>query len=263
MDKFGALVEKTVLAFDFDGTIVDTARESFLSSAKAYEEMTGEKVINKHNEEQYVKGRAFSLCAEANFTLIRIISETPKINFANYSQKSFDEEKSKDTELANVFVPLFEKHREAAKGTKEWFAFQPIFPEIKHALKNLSKKYSLYITTTNQSSSVTTLLDHYQVDIPREHIISDSPQETKEELLRKVAELEKVNMSSIILFDDAIKQLTAAKSAGAKTVLIMWGEKRQQFIDEAKKLGIPVVYTPKKCLSVIQSIEGIKKVTNY
>ena len=108
--RFGDFVEgqlrhaaaRRMLAFDFDGTIVDTARESFVSSAKAYEEMTNEKVINKQNEEQYVKGRGFSICAEANFTLIRLIAQNPKINFAKYTQKEFDKEKMMDVEKARM-----------------------------------------------------------------------------------------------------------------------------------------------------------------
>lgn len=254
-------MDKIVLAFDFDGTIIDSARESFLASAKAYEEMTGEKIINPHNEDQYVKGRGFSINAEANFTLIKLIAENKNLDFSKYSQKQFDEEKIKNTKNSKEFVSLFLKHREQERGTEAWFKTQPVFQNVKHTLENLSKKYPLYIVTTKELLSVISLLDYYKIKIGKDHVLSDSSKGTKEDLLKALVIKEQTNPSKIILFDDAIKQLIVAKQMGFQTVLVMWGEKREVFISEAKKLNTPIIYTPKKCLSLIKQIE--KKVKQY
>ena len=63
-----------IVAFDFDGVIIDTAYESYLISARTYNEMNGKNTISKKDAKQYSKGRAFSLNAQTNYTLIKMIT---------------------------------------------------------------------------------------------------------------------------------------------------------------------------------------------
>jgi phosphoglycolate phosphatase-like HAD superfamily hydrolase len=245
---------KYVVAFDFDGVIIDSARESFLTSAKTYGELTGKHVSGEEMAKAYIVGRGFSLNAESNCTLTRLISENPKINFSNYSQAKFDEEKLKDKAIAEKFAELFRVNRKKQAGTKEWLKIQKPFPHVKNAIEELSKKFPFYVVTTKEKHSVMALFNYYKFSIPEEKIIFDHNAETKEALLEIVAQKENVPLSQIIFFDDAITQLIHAKKAGAIPILAMWGEVRKVFEEEANKIGAKIARSPKDCEKIISSI---------
>ncbi|MFA6064986.1 MAG: HAD hydrolase-like protein [archaeon] len=245
---------KKVIAFDFDGTIIDTAQESFLTSAKTYYEMTGIGLVTEKNAKHYIQGRGFSLNAEANYTLIKLIADNPLIDFSIYTQVQFDKEAAQNKSAAQEFAKKFGENRKKFAETKEWFDCQKPFWGVKELIGELSKNYVVYITTTKKKWSVEALLNYYNFNFPEEKIISDHSKETKEDLLRLVAEKEGILISEIILIDDAIKQVLVAKKAGAKVILAMWGEKRKVFEDEAKKELIPIAYLPKDCERIIGAI---------
>ena len=247
--------KKIILAFDFDGVIIDTAYESYLISARTYNEITGKNSISKKNADQYAKGRAFSLNAQTNYTLIKMIDENPKLDFSTLSQAEFDKNVTENKEVAIIFEENFFQTRKRMAQTSEWFKIQSPFEGIVSLLNKMSKKYSTYIVTTKARETVLALLNYHKINFPEEKVITKLHVETKDILLKEVAEKENVLISQVVLIDDALKQLVNAKEAGVKTILAMWGEKRELFEKEAKKQNIPIAYSPKDCEKIILNID--------
>ncbi len=245
-----------VLAFDFDGVIIDTAYESYLISARTYNEMTNKNAINKKNLEQYSKGRAFSLNAQTNYTLIKMIDENPKLDFSKLSQAQFDRNAVENKEVAKVFEEKFFQTRKEMSKTSEWFKIQSPFEGIVSLLGKMSNEYPTYIVTTKARETVLALLKYHKINFPVEKVITKPHVETKEILLKEVAKKENTSIQQVVLIDDALKQLINAKENGAKTILAMWGEKRVVFESEAKKLDIPIAYLPKDCEKIIPKINA-------
>jgi len=243
-----------ILAFDFDGVIIDSAYESYFISAKTYNEMTGKNAINDKNAKQYSRGRAFSLNAETNYTLIKMIDENPNLDFSTLTQAQFDMNAIQNKELAKVFAEKFFQNRKNMADTKEWFDMQLLFEGIIEEINELAKIYSIYIVTTKPRHTVLALLDYFKTNFPHKKVLTELFGETKENLLKEVAEKENVLISQVVLIDDALKQLVNAKEIGAKTILAMWGEKREVFESEAKKQGIKIAYSPSECKSIIKAL---------
>lgn len=243
-----------IIAFDFDGVIIDTAYESFLISARTYNELTKKNVVSKENAKQYSKGRAFSLNAQTNYTLIKMIDENPKLDFSVLSQVEFDKDAAENEEDAKIFEEKFFEMRKKMAQTNEWFEIQSPFEGIVSLLDKISKKYPTYIVTTKARETVLALLNYHKINFPGEKVITKPHVETKEILLKEVAEKENALTSQVILIDDALKQLVKAKEIGAKTILAMWGEKREVFENEAKTQNIPIAYLPKECEKIIANI---------
>ena len=251
-------MSKIVLAFDFDGVIIDTAYESYLISARTYNEMTGKNAISEKNAAQYSKGRAFSLNAETNYTLIKMIDENPCLDFSTLSQSQFDSLVTQNKEIGKIFEEKFFQTRNKIEGTPEWFDMQKPFFGIIDTLAQLAKKYPLYIVTTKPRLTVIATLDYFKIEVPCEKVLSERVIHTKENLLKEVAEKENVLISRVVLIDDAIKQLIKAKEVDAKTILVMWGEKRELFEIEAKKQNVSIAYSPKDCEKIILAIGNSK-----
>jgi HAD superfamily hydrolase (TIGR01509 family) len=247
-------MSKIVLAFDFDGVIIDTAYESYLISARTYNEMTGKNAISEKNAAQYSKGRAFSLNAETNYTLIKMIDENSNLDFSTLSQSQFDAQVTQNKEIGKLFEEKFFQTRKKIEGTLEWFDMQKPFLGIIDSLTQLAKKYPLYIVTTKPRLTVIATLDYFNIKVPHEKVLSERVIHTKENLLKEVAEKENVLISQVVLIDDAIKQLIKAKEVGAKTILSMWGEKRKVFESEAKIQEIQIAYSPNDCKTIISSL---------
>ncbi len=245
---------KLVIAFDFDGVIIDTAYESYFISAKTYNEMTGKNVVNYKNAKQYARGRAFSLNAETNYTLIKMIDENSSLDFSILTQAQFDIHAVQNKVPGKEFAEKFFQTRKNMADKKEWFDMQSLFQGIIETINELAKNYSVYIVTTKPRHTVLVLLDYFKINFPPEKVLTELHSETKENLLKELAEKENAVISQVVLIDDALKQLIFAKEAGAKTILAMWGEKRKVFETEAKKQSIPVAYVPKDCGAIIKAI---------
>jgi HAD superfamily hydrolase (TIGR01509 family) len=138
--------------------------------------------------------------------------------------------------------------------TNEWFKIQSPFEGVVSLLDKMSKEYSTYIVTTKARETVLALLNYHKINFPEEKILTKPHVETKDILIKEIAEKEKVLISQIILIDDALKQLVNAKQIGAKTILAMWGEKREVFEIEAKNEGIKIAYSPSECKSIIKAL---------
>ena len=245
---------RKIIALDFDGTLLETSYESFLTAARTYKEFTGKDLENPVNAKRYARGRGFSLNAESNYTLTKIIDENPEIDFVNFTQEEFDIKKAQNKGIGEEYAKRFGENRKKFAETKEWFEIQKPFEGIKEMISEWSSNYQVYITTTKKLWSVLALLKHHGINFAEEKIISDHAKETKEHLLLRVAELEKVPISQVILIDDALKQAIFAKQAGAKAILAMWGEKRKSFEEGAKKEEILIAYNPDDCLKIVKSL---------
>ncbi|MFA5763441.1 MAG: HAD hydrolase-like protein [archaeon] len=244
-----------IIAFDFDGVIIDTAYESYVVSIETYHKLFGRGIITDKGAKAYSKGRCFSLNAKSNLTLVRLCIDHPEINFDEYTQELFDEEKKKDIVRADEFAQVFLFIRsEKRKKLNDWIKIQKPFVGIKQLIHELLIKYNFYIVSTKDVDSIIALLKGFEINVPIEKIIADDYSLTKEKLLNKLAKIENVPVDEIVLFDDALKQLVEARKIGVFGALAMWGEKRSSVINAAEFMNIPILYSTSEVLKFIEDI---------
>lgn len=231
-----------VVAFDFDGVICNSAKESYIQALEAYREMGGK---IKHSErvlESFMKGRPLVTKLEQYYALFSMLERNPRINFENVSAKQFEKENQKHKQQHQQFTERFLHHRRTMAKMKpfEWAKLHKKYFKIDAFIKRVAKNHQVFITTTKDFASVKDLLRHFGIqNIPDSHIFSKDFSNKKTEQLKAVSKKTNVPLSQIVLVEDAVEQVRKARSIGAKAVLVPYGYSTKRQITRARKEGFP------------------------
>ena len=242
--------KKIVIALDFDGLIVDSIRESFIQSVRTHKSMGGKVPESRAMEKRFRQGKPLTSGNDTYFTLMRLIAQRPLINFKKMTQEQFDAEfRREDSEKLKKFSALFSKNRKEMhkKNLKQWFALHKTFPGVKRWIQGLQRKNSVWITTGKDKESVLKLLERAGIKISENQILSRdiaNGNKSKGELLRLVAERERVPIGNVLLIDDAMSYLKEAKEIGAEAALAKWGYSTRKQQRELRREGIPGIRRP-------------------
>ena len=227
-----------LVVFDFDGVIVDSAHECFVLCKETAKRL-GWKPIDKF-EKQFVQARAFVQNAEDYYYITRSFNEGLKIDFSEISQEEFNSLKSKLSGDVKSFVDLFYKIRYQIqiKDIQKWYKLHKVYPGIKRAFKQISKKYPIAIATTKDRKSAGDLLDSIGLEIKEENITGRELAHDKVSQLKALSKKFKVKPAEIFFIEDMLQNLKPALATGVKGCLVFWGYSNKAQKTEAKKLGI-------------------------
>jgi len=238
------LVEKKgVVAFDFDGVIGDSVFECYVQSVKASKDLGGKLDYSSSIERAFREARPLITKAEHFFTIMRLIEQNPKISFGKIAQTQMNVEFAKDKEKFKPFLERFYANRKEMQTNQreKWVAPQKSFPNMRKFVSTVGKRNKLFIATTKDKTSVMELLKRYGISIPEQNIVSVEFSKSKAEQLKEIARRANTPVHKVLLIDDALEQMSAAKQAGAKRILYTPGYSTLAQRKAARKEKIPMV----------------------
>jgi HAD superfamily hydrolase (TIGR01509 family) len=252
------VAKRGVVAFDVDGTIADTAYECYIQSMATWPDVGGKLKPSPQVEKQFLEARPLITKREHFFTVLRMIEENPSINFNNVTQAQMNEGFIRDSYKAKVFSERYMTHREAMikKDPVRWARLNRSFPKVARAIKQARKYADIYIATTKDRKSTLELLARYGIAIPPEKVLAVDFSKDKREQLREISKRSGVPLGRIVLVEDAIEQVKAAREVGAKAMLYRRGYSTLGQKKEAQRMRVPIVDWTKK-----RDMRRIKRMT--
>ncbi len=232
------MVKPRVIAFDFDGLLMDGLHECILVSWNGF----------------YDKGvDAFGPAGLA------AIPDTFKSAFKNhrnfsrhlghfvspfYLSEHFSSQADFDAAFATIapravsdFVQRANACRQAAREQhyQRWLDFHTFYPGVQELL--LSIACPVYIVTGKDAASAHELLQRAGVDIDPARIFGEC--QDKVAVLRQITHAHEVSAGEVAFFDDNVSNARAAHQAGFRSYWATWGYNAPDHFAIARAAGLP------------------------
>ncbi len=247
-------MEISVLALDFDGVIVDSMREVYLLSLRAFAEL---------EPSSRLPGRdpGWSLPAPDDDPLLRAFAEmVPLGNRAEdfgvmlsalergervADQAAYDA-------IYGQFDPawLAEFHEEFYRQRKRlldddragWLALQPPYPTFRQLLLRHAGEVPYAVLTARDATSVRLLLEHCGLAelFPPSSVLDKETGRHKTAHLELLAGRLGVPFTRITFVDDKLNHLVSVAPLGVRPVLADWGHNSPREHEAARRLGFAV-----------------------
>jgi len=237
-----------VVVFDFDGVIGDSVYECYVQSLKAAKDLGMKLQHSTVVEKQFREARPLITKADHFFTVVRLMEQNPKINFNHITQDQMNAAFKADAEKSKAFLEKFYAHRKEmqAISPREWTALNKSFPKVARFIRDVKRRSHVYIATTKDRKSVLELLARYGIAIPEKNIVAVDFSKDKREQLKEVSRLSGTPLNKMVLVEDAVEQIKAARELGVKGMLYPRGYSSATQKKWARKEKVPFVEFKKK-----------------
>jgi len=244
-----------ILVLDYDGVLVDSAKESFAVAFNLYIRQHG----FKHNINEPLSYRNFHRIdnelkdLEANFNKLRaycdiscsflsVLAALDRQKIIN-NKKEFENFINKTQDYPKMGI-LFHKERERLIN-ENFDAFLKLTPAHKEIVDGVKRLFNLetevFIASKNKKELLIKVLDANGFKIPEEHIYDAYRADNKKEAVQKIIEELELKYNNVMFIDDNLKYLIPIAKMGVKTFLAEWGFVTQEDIEEAERQGIEVL----------------------
>lgn len=244
-----------ILALDYDGVLVDSAKESFAVSYNLYiknhkfkyfsnEQLTPENFYRidtelKPLEEGFNHLRAFCSIPRSFESILLALDRDKPIK----EKREFDKFRKK---RGNGISYRIKFHTERARLIKQNFkAFLTLTPPNKEIIQAVKKLFDIrkqvYIITKNKKELLSQVLYAYDLEISLTNIIDPYAVSTKKQGFKKLKKLTGLDYKDMIFIDDSLKYLLETSELGVKKFLANWGFIAKEDLKAAKENKIEIL----------------------
>ncbi len=211
---------KFLIAFDYDGVIVDSLDQNLL-----------------------VAGQACQHLGLKSFPTLNDIEQLENMSFEDIGRQiRVPENRLKD-------FTYFVFHR-LAQDTNPLF----IFKGISDLLLQLSKQHNLIVVTTNTQKVVERFLTKHGLEKCFVRIMGDEWQGSKHEKIIRVAQQFNFEKPLVYLVGDTISDIREARLAGINSIAVTWGyQSRNKLLEKSPDY---IVETPQDILDIFEAISS-------
>ena len=220
--------KRRVLALDFDGVIVDSIKECYVSGYNAFQDyMNMPNKIYKSSQISQDNFKQFELLREyVNFGqdyvfIFEIIKSGAHINH----QIDFDDFIQDHEHLSSKFDELFYQERLILFNLHYplWIELNPFYDGLQNLLKNPPKGVSVYIISTKRSEFIDAILKENNILAYDEHIYASNEEYTKVMIVKELLKIASVKPRDFYFVDDQIKNVTQVAQTQVNSILALWG----------------------------------------
>ena len=231
-----------VVALDFDGVVMDTVHDVFITCQQLLEER-GEK-LEDSAKNSFIKGRNFLRTGKYLYALTELTKKA--VDFDKITQEEFDDfVKLHEVESKKFSDDFFAARKKLQdENFDKWLSRNKLYDGIKDAIEKLSKRFHLTVTSTKDFNSIATSLERFGINIKKDKIFSKEVSEDKKELIERVAEQFSVKPDEIFFIDDMPKHVEYVREIGVIVALAGWGYNNEEQREEVRQLGIPIIDMP-------------------
>jgi len=260
----------TILAYDFDGVICQSANEIALVSLHAYLDLEPRSRLRRTLESIEATDPIWAYDFSRDEELRRLEALTPLGNraedfgvalyivenqLAADDQSAYDAHfQSRDQDWLDSFHKLFYHHRARLRSTSPelWLQLLPAYSWFVALLLQHREDATHAIATAKDGDSVRALLQRYGIlEVFSPSLILDKDTGvSKRAHIRELARRLGVEPDEITFLDDKVKHLEDVAALGTRCVLSGWGYNTEREHDRARELGFAVA-TPATASEVL------------
>jgi phosphoglycolate phosphatase len=214
------LNNKSLIAFDYDGVIVDSLNQNLLVATQACQQL-----------------------GLKSFPTLIDIEQLENMSFEDIGRQiKVPEDRLKDF-TSIVFHQL-------AQDTNTLF----IFEGISDLLFQLSKQHTLVVVTTNTQKVVERFLNKHGLEKCFVKIMGDEWQGTKHEKIVRFAQQYNFEKHLVYLVGDTISDIREAKLAGINSIAVSWGyQSRNKLVQKSPNF---IADTPREILDIFEGMSS-------
>lgn len=231
-----------ILVFDFDGVILDSAKENYYTGLKAYKKFKRKAVKTKFfTLKKFLEGRPLCRSGDEFYIIFKLMEENPEINFKKISFKKWKRLLNKYNDKAKKYTDIFYQVRKESikKNFKKWLRYQSLYKGISNEIKKAKKIFKkVLIATAKDAKSAEKILNYYNLNLK---VIGREFSTHKDRQLTYIKEKYKVNYKNLIFIDDFVENLIVPKKLGITVALAKWGYINPESLKLAKKYKIPIL----------------------
>jgi phosphoglycolate phosphatase-like HAD superfamily hydrolase len=243
-----------ILALDYDGVLVDSAKESFAVAYNLHVKRHGFKHFSnkplsyknferidtelKDLEKAFNHLRAYCSIACSFESVLAALDSKDKIK----DEKDFNEFRktiNENPEFKKIFHK--ERFRLMNENFKSFLKLTPPHKEVIKATKKLFNMNQVFIVTKNKRELLQRVLSAYGFTVPEENVFDAYLTKSKNDGLEKIHQKTKINYKDFIVIDDHLKHLAKMAELGVKAFLADWGFASKEDLEKAKSSGIEVL----------------------
>jgi phosphoglycolate phosphatase len=214
------LNNKFLIAFDYDGVIVDSLDQNLLVAREACQHL-----------------------GLKSFPTLDDIEQLENMSFEDIGRQI----KVPENRLKDFTSFVF---RQLARDTNTLF----IFEGISDLLLQLSKQHTLVVVTTNTRKVVVRFLNKYGLEKCFVRIMGDEWQGSKREKIIHVMQQFNYEKHLVYLVGDTISDIRAARLAGINSIAVTWGyQSRNKLLEKSPNY---IAETPKEILDIFEAISS-------
>jgi phosphoglycolate phosphatase-like HAD superfamily hydrolase len=247
-----------VVVFDFDGVIVDSIAECYISAYWAYNgfDIIRANMFNPDDEKiemAFQKYRFLVGPAHEYYFLFKAIYKSLEDSGMDVLTL-FDRNKSELISEAKAFGEMFYRFRKIAQKEYPdlWIRLNPIYKGISDIIEAISLKHDFFIASTKDEDSIDIILKRNSLKIPLNRIYGKNFSFNKLFQLRNIMAVTEAQAKNIYFVDDHLAHLESVSRLGVQCFFAEWGYSNEDIKKEVKLRGFPVV-----------NIENIREIFVY
>ncbi len=241
-----------LVAFDFDGVLVDARGEIVRAAVKTFNEF-----FSGHLELE----DAMIAFANARHLIRTGRDVMPVMVFIASGRDMLSVKRDEIVELKREWgeekvvameKEYFNRKAELRKDIKKWVSLIKPFPSVFEAFRAILKEEKTVIASTREKKAILTYLKSQGINFPAGKVYDWSISHSKTEQFREIFRIEKVPFERMVFIEDVVLNALAVKKLGVNVLLSTWGFSSKSQWSEAKENGIEIIMEQKQLLPAIR-----------
>ncbi len=228
-----------ILALDFDGVIVNSIEECYVSGYNAYQKYVNnssriynKSEINPENFQQFKQLRNFINFSKDYVFILSALDSGEDIN----NQINFDAFIEKNDHLSENFSQIFHLARMNlfTNHFSTWLDLNPLYSGLRSLLLHPPPNLTIYIISTKRSEFIIAIMDRNGVIINPNKILFATEKFTKKMAIEKILKEEHIKTHDCFFIDDQLKNVIDVAKTGINSILALWGYTGDQQKEKAR-----------------------------
>jgi len=248
---------KWILAFDFDGVLVDPLDEAVMAAAQTYNELNGKSLEFGFFRQKFGNSTHLIRTGKDVMPLMMLIGmgkDTEQMSRGEINDYKKELGKEKILELEEEY---YVRKREQRKDVKKWLSTMKAHEEAIGAFLKAREKLETWIVTTRDIPSILLFFENRGVKLDREKMIDKYYSHDKDKQFELLKEKTGIPFGNIVFFEDTTYNAITVKGLGVNVFLSTWGFSREEQWGEAEKRGVRPIKQG-EILESIESVTGVK-----
>ena len=246
-----------LVAFDFDGVLVDPLDEAVLAATQTYNELNGKELEFGFFREKSGKSTHLIRTGKDVMPLMALIGEgreTEKMARGEINDYKKELGAEKVLRLEEEYYARKLKQR---KEVQSWLASMKGHEEAIEAFLKIREKLETWIVTTRDIPSVLLFFENRGVELEKEKMIDKYYSHDKDKQFGLLKEKTGVPFEKMVFFEDTIFNAATVKKLGVNVFLSTWGFSREEQWREAEGQGIRPI-NQGEILKCVEGLAGVR-----
>jgi len=246
-----------VIAFDFDGVLVDPLDEVVAAATQTFNELNSTSYEFEFFREKFADSTHIIRTGKDVMPIMQLIAvgkDTARMKRGKLNSLKREIGQKKVMWLEEEY---YKRKRRLQQQTKKWLQAMKEHKQAIEAFEKARKKLETWIVTTRDKQSIQLFFKNKKLQLESEKIIDKSFSHDKREQFALLKKKTGVPFKRMVFFEDTIYNSMAVKKLGANVFLSTWGFSKKEQWKKAEKQGIKPV-KQEEILPSIEKLTGVQ-----